>query len=344
MLSVLMAFLAGTCFLGRGLSGVYDRAANSLGGSNGASSERAVGRFPSQNSAIVDGIGQSPDAWKYTALYSVFGVSLVVGSAYTTFRWMRKKPPVSAASPPSIEIPFSIQVALFEKRQHLFHALLKDQTGLWQDGLQVRHLMTREVVSVLPSAPVPEIVELIREKGIRHVLVCDDDKKLLGVLSDRNLCANQGTTARDLMSSRLLSTTPETPINQAITCLIQERISCLPVLENDRLCGLITTTDMLLALQCTLQIWGFFAGLLRDDFYSDLELFQQEMDEQSRQIDASLSILRSMEHENTSQEMRPLFEELHRVFEKLHGFSGKIEHLRSHCLENVKMVQKLTDF
>ena len=282
---------------------------------------------------MIDGAGRSPDAWKYTAWYSLFGASLIAGSAYTTYRWVRKRTPIPAASKRTVEIPFSIQVAVFEKRQRLFHALLKDQSSLWQDGLQVRHLMSGDVVSALPSAPVKEIVELMREKGIRHLLVCDGDKKLLGVISDRDLGSKRGSAARDLMSPGPCSTTPDTPINQAITCVIQERISCLPVLEDDRLCGLITTTDMLLALQCTLQIWGFFAELLREDFTGDMETLQREMAEQNRQIDASLSILRSMENKNTSRELQPLFEELHKVFEKLHGFSGKIEHYRSHCLE-----------
>jgi CBS domain-containing protein len=234
-------------------------------------------------------------------------------------------------------------VALFEKRQHLFHSLLKDREGLWQDGIQVRHLMTTGIQSVLPTVPMQEIVSLVREKGLRHLLVCDSDKKLLGVISDRDLCSKRTGTARDLMSSRLSTTTPETPINQAITCMIQERISCLPVVENDRLCGLITTTDLMLALQCTLQIWGFFTELLQEDFSGDLEKLQREMADQSRQIDASLTVLRRLQNDNPLPEIVPLFEQLHRAIEKMHEISGKIDHYRSHCLDNVKMVQKLTD-
>jgi CBS domain-containing protein len=339
-----MAFIAGTCFLGNGLNNAYCRMANSFEVGKSVSSASAAGRSPTQTSAMIDGSGQTPDAWKYTALYSILGVSLIAGSAYTAYQRTRKPALLPAAIEPTAEIPFSIQVALFEKRQHLFHTLLKDHGGLWQDGLLVRHLMSCDLVSVLPSATVEDIIRLMREKGIHQLLVCNDDRKLLGVINERELCSKRTGAARDLMRPHSHTTTPETPVSQAITCLIQERISCLPVLENERLCGLITTTDMLLALQCTLQIWGFFAELLNEDFSGDLEMLQQEMGEQSRQIDASLSILRNMEIKNTSHEMRPLFEELHKVFEKLHGFSGKIEHYRSHCLENVKMVQKLTDF
>jgi predicted transcriptional regulator len=204
--------------------------------------------------------------------------------------------------------------------------------------------MSSDTIHVAPSASREEIAQVMREKGVHQLLVCDGDGKLVGIINQRQLCAKRGDTARVLMDPPANTTTPDAPINQAITCLIQDRISCLPVLDGERLCGLISTTDMLLGLQCTLQIWGFFAELLNDDFSNGLDILQREMAEQGRQINDSLAIVRNLEIHNTSRELQPLFEGLHGVFAKLQEFSRKIEHYRSHCLENVKMVQKLTDF
>jgi CBS domain-containing protein/Flp pilus assembly pilin Flp len=343
LLSILIAFVSGILFLGSGINDVYRHVSTSFPEGNGGVSEGTAGLVRPNRSPSDENLLSGIDAWKVATLYSVLGVGLIAGSAYATYRRPRKKPIVPAAPERPSEIPLSIQVALFEKRQHLFHSLLKDREGLWQDGIQVRHLMTTGIQSVLPTVPMPEIVALVREKGLRHLLVCDGDKKLLGVISDRDLCSKRTGTARDLMSSRLNTTTPETPINQAITCMIQDRISCLPVVENDRLCGLITTTDLMLALQCTLQIWGFFTELLQEDFSGDLEKLQKEMADQSRQIDASLTVLRRLQNDNPLPEIVPLFEQLHRAIEKMHEISAKIDHYRSHCLDNVKMVQKLTD-
>jgi hypothetical protein len=107
---------------------------------------------------------------------------------------------------------------------------------------------------------------------------------------------------------------------------------------------LISTTDMLLALQCTLQIWGYFAELLKDDFLGGLDTLEQEMNEQRRQIDHSLGALVNIESKSDAKNILPLIAEIRNIYERLHGFTGKIDHYRSHCLENVKMVQKLVDF
>jgi CBS domain-containing protein len=344
LLSTLAVFLVGVCLLGSGINGTYARVSSSLPSANADSLGVAATRSPLPTVGTVAEGGAKSGSWQYTALYSLFGACLIGGSTYMAYRRTRQSTIAPAAPERTAEIPFSIQVALFEKRQHLFHALMKDHGGLWQQGLQVRHLMSSDLLTVAPSASREEITQVMREKGIHQLLVCDGDGKLWGIINQRQLCAKRGNTARELLDPPANTTTPDTPANQAITCLILERISCLPVLENERLCGLISATDMLLALQCTLQIWGFFAELLNDGFSNDLEMLQREMAEQSRQISDSRTILRNLEGKNTSDDLRPLFEELHAVFTKLHEFSGKIEHYRSHCLDNVKMVQKLADF
>ena len=162
-----------------------------------------------------------------------------------------------------------------------------------------------------------EIVDLVREKGLRHLLVCDSDKKLLGVISDRDLCSKRTGTARDLMSARLSTTTPETPINQAITCMIQERISCLPVVENDRLCGLITTTDLMLALAMHAADLGIFHGAVRRKIFPAI----WKSSKRRWPIKAARSTLRSrclhrLQNDNPLPEIVPLFEQLHQVIEK----------------------------
>jgi diguanylate cyclase (GGDEF)-like protein len=47
--------------------------------------------------------------------------------------------------------------------------------------------------------------------------------------------------------------------------LINENASCLPVIENGRLCGALTTTDLMLTLQCMMQLWMRLAQVLQQD-------------------------------------------------------------------------------
>ena len=69
------------------------------------------------------------------------------------------------------------------------------------------------------------------------------------------------------LPSRRLGTrfavTRDTTLNTAITMMLQKRISCLPVVENDVPLGVLTSTDMMMALQCTLQILAKLAAELQ---------------------------------------------------------------------------------
>jgi CBS domain-containing protein/Flp pilus assembly pilin Flp len=348
VLAMIAVFLVGASFLGSGLNHAFTNVNDSIENKMAFASGRQE-KIPEKASKSASSettpneTASSREVWKYTWNYALIGLGLIAGSAYATFRRVSKRPE-NAASDKDIALPISIQVELFEKRQQLFHTLMKDQTGLWENGLQVRHLMSTKLVTVTPTASLEEITSLMKEKGVHQVLVCKDDRTLQGVLYSREVASKTHGVARNWMMPPRNTTTPDTPINQAITCLIQERLSCMPVLEDGKLVGLISTSDMLLALQCTLQIWGYFAELLKDDFLGGLDTFEQEMDEQRRQIDKSLNALAAIESKTDVEEIVPLIVEIRKIYERLHGFTGKINHYRSHCLENVKMVQKLVDF
>ncbi len=169
--------------------------------------------------------------------------------------------PLSMATPP-LETP---ELRPYSKRQQLLQALLKDRELLLKNRLEVRHLMTHDPVTVPPTMTLEEMTALVQNRQLHYLLVCGRGGEVLGVVSDRDLNCQRGTTAQQLMSYPVLSATPDTPLSAAITFLINENISCLPVVEGGRLCGLLTGTDLLLTLQCTLQLWLRLAQVLQHD-------------------------------------------------------------------------------
>ncbi len=85
-------------------------------------------------------------------------------------------------------------------------------------------------------------------------------------------------TVRDLMSTRLTTVEPSTTVGKALDLMFEQKILGLPVVENDRCVGIVTSTDLVVLLRATDK-------LLRSDYphYDDclwaVELVQSKLDQ-----------------------------------------------------------------
>ncbi|MCA9246871.1 MAG: CBS domain-containing protein [Planctomycetales bacterium] len=143
---------------------------------------------------------------------------------------------------------------VFAKRQQIFKILSHNLDALLGSQIQVRHLMSDRVTSVQPTLAADAVRELMNEKHIRHVLVVDKQNKLVGIISDRDLNKDHVKTARDLMTADPIQVEASSLVNPAITQMMKRRISALPVTIDGELQGVLTTTDLMMALQCCLQV------------------------------------------------------------------------------------------
>lgn len=115
----------------------------------------------------------------------------------------------------------------------------------------VRGRMTRDVVTVPPSAKVVDALGTLDANNIRHLPVLDGGR-LVGIVSDRDLrMALSGdvdaATVADVMTHDPLTVPPTTPIEDAARTLSEHRIGCVPVVENDEVVGILTESDVLRA-------------------------------------------------------------------------------------------------
>jgi diguanylate cyclase (GGDEF)-like protein len=172
----------------------------------------------------------------------------------------------------------------YSKRQQLLQELLNDGELLLKNRMEVRHLMTRDPLSVPPTMTLEEMTLLVQQRRVNHLVVCGRGGEILGVVSDRDFHGQPGTTAQQLMSYPVSTVAPDTPLSPAITYLINENVSCLPVAVNGRLCGLLTTTDLVLTLQCMLQLWLRLAQLLQHDV-----TWTKELDTVAASLDGDLT-------------------------------------------------------
>jgi len=119
----------------------------------------------------------------------------------------------------------------------------------------VGDLMTTQVTMLAPESLVADAIQLLGECNIRHLLVTDQQGRLVGVFSDRDALRNMArgcdplvTRVAAIMRQEPVSVTVETTVQDAIELLSFHRINCLPVVDADgRVRGILTTTDLLAA-------------------------------------------------------------------------------------------------
>ena len=143
---------------------------------------------------------------------------------------------------------------VFAKRQQIYRILSGDLPALVESRMCVRHLMTDQLITVLPTCSAGEVRNLFPNQYIRHVLVCTAAGKLVGIISDRDLANTSANTAKELMTPHPITVEPDCLIGPAVTLKMQNQISCLPVVKDGKVCGVLTSTDLMMSLQCSLQV------------------------------------------------------------------------------------------
>jgi acetoin utilization protein AcuB len=128
----------------------------------------------------------------------------------------------------------------------------------------VREQMTTSPVTIAPDATVPDALKLIREKKVRRLPVLDSKKRLVGIVSDKDLLYASPSPStsldvwelRDLFSkitvAKVMTTSvvtigEDTPIEEAARIMADKKIGGLPVMRGSDMVGILTETDVLTA-------------------------------------------------------------------------------------------------
>ncbi|MDD0853455.1 CBS domain-containing protein [Halobacteriovorax sp. GB3] len=122
-------------------------------------------------------------------------------------------------------------------------------------NLYAINLMSTPAHCVQKETPLPEVKKLMREKEIRHIPVLDS-AQLVGLISDRDLLKldSSGTfsflKANEIMSDLLIATDEESSLEELACVLATEKVSCLPVIDQEKkVVGIISYIDLLSALK-----------------------------------------------------------------------------------------------
>jgi acetoin utilization protein AcuB len=103
---------------------------------------------------------------------------------------------------------------------------------------------------VSPASTAEDAWELMRSKGVRHLVVTDGGR-VVGVLSNRDAGGRQGSPVRrnrtvaELMTGRVVTVPPTTTLRKAANLMRGRSIGCLVVTERERIVGILTVADLL---------------------------------------------------------------------------------------------------
>jgi CBS domain-containing protein len=117
----------------------------------------------------------------------------------------------------------------------------------------VRDAMTGDPRSIGATASVVEAARLMREQDIGSLPITDDEK-LVGMITDRDITMRvvaeaadlKATSVGDVYSRDLVSVEPDKDLQEALQLMARHQVRRLPVVENDRLVGIVAQADIAL--------------------------------------------------------------------------------------------------
>jgi CBS domain-containing protein len=130
-------------------------------------------------------------------------------------------------------------------------------------SLKVRDVMTTDPLTLPPEETLMEAAQIMRMRKIRRIPIVVGDT-LVGLLTEGDLKRAEPSTLSDtqehfqqvmegtqvarIMIENLVTTTPDTPLVEAARTLWTNKYGALPVLEGERLVGILTDNDLIGAL------------------------------------------------------------------------------------------------
>ncbi len=125
----------------------------------------------------------------------------------------------------------------------------------------VKDRMTPNPITGHPEMSVTDAQDLMITKGFRHLPILDENDQLVGLITKSSLASTLPSDTsnlsrfeisyvlakikvRSIMIEDIITTTPDTPIEIAARIMTDNLISCLPVIEDGKLVGIITDRDL----------------------------------------------------------------------------------------------------
>ncbi|MCX5808642.1 MAG: CBS domain-containing protein [Proteobacteria bacterium] len=114
----------------------------------------------------------------------------------------------------------------------------------------------REVWSISPDTIVYRSLELMREKGVGALMVVNDKGRVEGIITERDYArqiilkgrSSKETYVKEIMTTELFAVNPTSSVEECMALMTEKRVRHLPVMDGDKLVGIISIGDVVMAI------------------------------------------------------------------------------------------------
>ncbi len=123
--------------------------------------------------------------------------------------------------------------------------------------MRARDIMTSPAITVTPEVPVRGAAALLVAHGFTALPVVDDDKNMIGIVTEADLLRNgyvdetRGTTVRDMMTSPAFAMDGDAKAEVLARVMLDDRVRCIPIVDGAQVLGVVTRRDLVRALART---------------------------------------------------------------------------------------------
>jgi CBS domain-containing protein len=118
-------------------------------------------------------------------------------------------------------------------------------------GTSIKEVMTRDVRACEPNATVAEAAKVMAQEDVGPVPIVEGGR-LVGIVTDRDIVVRvvaegrdpNATAVTEIASTELVTVSPDDDLDEALNLLAERQVRRLPVVEGDRLVGIVAQADI----------------------------------------------------------------------------------------------------
>ena len=117
--------------------------------------------------------------------------------------------------------------------------------------MELAEIMTQSVVTAPPAAPAREVAALMRDRNVGSVVLADESGRPVGIVTDRDLAVcviaegrGHHEAVQEFATTPVVTGDTGMDLEEAAALMVEHRIRRLPVMDSDRLAGIVTLDDI----------------------------------------------------------------------------------------------------